>query len=165
MKVDIPRVIKALQESQNDPDAAIRSLTGEADEREAEAEALRHAASAVRLLTMPDANGSAAPAATPLTVTPPAAEPASSEPPKGMEAVRRVMREGGVYSGRSMLDELTKRGWEPKEAKHPLATVEAAMDRLFRVKKEIDRVGRGEYTYKGHPASPDLTTLMGSAEP
>jgi len=137
LKVDIPRVIKALQESENDPDAAIRSLTGEADEREAEAEALRHAASAVRLLTMPDSNGSAAPKAqTPLKVTPPPAEPASSEPPKGMEAVRRVMREGGVYTGRSMLDELTKRGWEPKEAKHPLATVEAAMDRLFPATEE-----------------------------
>jgi hypothetical protein len=163
VKVDIPRVIKALQESENDPEAAIRSLTGEADEREAEAEALRHAASAVRLLTIPDGNG--APAAKPPTpLGPTEGEPATSEPPKGMEAVRRVMREGGVYTGRSMLDELTKRGWEPKEAKHPLATVEAAMDRLFRVKKEIDRVGRGEYTYKGHPASPDFGTLMGSAE-
>jgi hypothetical protein len=163
LKVDIPRVIKALQESENDPEAAIRSLTGEADEREAEAEALRHAASAVRLLTMPDGNGASAPKPpTSLKATP--SESVASEPPKGMDAVRRVMREGGVYTGRTMLDELTKRGWDPKDAKHPLATVEAAMDRLFRVKEEIERVGRGEYTYKGHPASPDFDTLMGSAE-
>lgn len=166
MKVDIPRVIKALQESENNPEAAIRSLTGEADEREAEAEALRHAASAVRLLTIPDAGGSTtAPVPTPLAVSATGTEPASAEPPKGMEAVRRIMREGGVYTGRTLLDEMTKRGWEPKGVKHPLATVEAAMDRLFRVKGELHRVGRGEYAYKGHPASPDLDTLMGSAEP
>jgi hypothetical protein len=166
LKVDIPRVIKALQESENDPDAAIRSLTGEADEREAEAEALRHAASAVRLLTMPDGNGaSPTKTPTPLTVTSAEAEPASTDTPKGMDAVRRIMREGGVYNGRSLLDEMTRRGWEPKDVKHPLATVEAAMDRLFRVKEELVRVNRGEYTYKGHPASPDLDTLMGSAEP
>jgi hypothetical protein len=165
VKVDIPRVIKALQESENDPEAAIRSLTSEADEREAEAEALRHAASAVRLLTIPDGNGATATKApTPLKATPVESDSTSAEPPKGMEAVRRIMREGGVYNGRSLLEEMTKRGWEPKDVKHPLATVEAAMDRLFRVKEELVRVNRGEYTYKGHPASPDFDTLMGSAE-
>jgi hypothetical protein len=144
-QVDIPRVIQALQESQNDPATAIRGLTAEADEREAEADALRQVANAIQLLTNSPAEESQ--------------HSPGSEPPKGMEAVRRVMREGGVHTGRSMLEELTKRGWEPKDAKHPLATVEAAMDRLFRVKKEIDRVGRGEYTMKGHPASPSLETL------
>lgn len=153
-QVDIPRVIKALEESQNDPDKAVRSLSVEAEEREGEAEALRQVASAIRLLT---GNGQAAASNGAASLSAP--QPDSGKPPKGMEAVRRVMRGGGVYTGRSMLDELTKRGWEPKEAKHPLATVEAAMDRLFRVKKEIDRVGRGEYTMKGHPASPSLETL------
>lgn len=148
-RVDIPRVIEALQESQNDPAAALRKLAAEADEREAEADALRQVAGAIRLLTLDGAE-------TPST---PAATSTAAGTPKGMEAVRRVMREGGVYTGRSMLEELTKRGWDPKEAKHPLATVEAAMDRLFRVKKEIERVGRGEYTYKGFPASPSLETL------
>ena len=143
MKVNIPRVIQALQESENDPEAAVRSLNAEANEREAEAEALRQVANTIRLLTVDGGDG----------------RDAIDEPPKGMEAVRRVMREGGVYTGRSMLEELTKRGWEPKDAKHPLATVEAAMDRLFRVKKEIERVGRGEYTMKGHPASPSLEML------
>jgi len=160
VKVDIPRVIKALKESEDDPEAAVRSLNSEANEREAEAEALRQVAGAIRLLTL---NGVEA-SPTPLKPSTPAAD-STSEPPKGMEAVRRVMREGGVYTGRAMLEALTKRGWEPKEAKHPLATVEAAMDRLFRVKKEIDRVGRGEYTYKGLPASQDFGTLMARAEP
>ncbi len=150
MKVNIPRVIQALQESENNPDAAVRSLSAEANEREAEAEALRQVANTIRLLTVEDDGDGG--------------RDATDEPPRGMEAVRRVMREGGVYTGRSMLDELTKRGWEPKDAKHPLATVEAAMDRLFRVKEEIERVGRGEYTYKGFPASPTLETLSGIAQ-
>jgi len=157
-KVDIPRVIEALQESQNDPDAATRKLAAEADEREAEAEALRGVAQAIRLLT-----GSAGSVGAQVAV-PPASSGGTStadtnEVPAGMEAVRRIMKDGGVWTGRSMLKELTKRGWEPKKAKHPQATVEAAMDRLFRVKKEIERVGRGEYTYKGFPASPSLDTL------
>jgi hypothetical protein len=159
VKVDIPRVIKALEESQNDPNEAVRGLTAEAEEREGEAEALRQVASAIRLLTGDGptaASNGAASANSPRADT-------SGEPPKGMEAVRRVMREGGVWTGRTMLEELTKRGWEPKDAKHPQATVEAAMDRLFRVKKETERVGRGEYAYKGFPASPSLETLTGES--
>lgn len=166
MKVDIPRVIKALEDSQNDPDAAIQSLTGEAEEREGEAEALRQVANAIRLLT---GDGSAVAVHQAIRQEPAAAgDPATADqapdqPLKGMQAVRQVMRAGGVWTGRAMLEELTKRGWEPKDAKHPLATVEAAMDRLFRVKKEIDRVGRGEYTYKGFPASPTLESLSEGA--
>jgi len=161
-KVDIPRVIKALEESQNDPDAAIRKLAAEAEEREAEAEALRGVAGAIRLLTDGAANAAEARRT---GAAPPARDAlnGSAEPPTGMEAVRRVMKEGGVWTGRAMLDELSRRGWEPKNAKHPLATVEAAMDRLFRVKKETERVGRGEYAYKGFPASPNLETLTGES--
>jgi len=160
-KVDIPRVIEALQESQNDPDAAIRKLASEADEREAEAEALRGVAQAIRLLTggvtnAPDPRREAVDSARQRLDD-------KMDPPQGMEAVRRVMKAGGVWTGRTMLEELQKRGWEPKKAKHPQATVEAAMDRLFRVKKEIERVGRGEYTYKGFPASPSLETLTGES--
>jgi len=160
-KVDIPRVIEALQESQNDPDAAIRKLAAEADEREAEAEALRGVASAIRLITEGVANAPVNAGRRRELVDANGGPDDESAPPQGMEAVRRVMKEGGVWTGRSMLDELTKRGWEPKKAKHPLATVEAAMDRLYRVKEEIDRVGRGEYAYKGFPASPSLETLSG----
>ncbi len=144
MKVNIPRVIQALQESENDPRTAVRSLNAEAMEREAEAEALRQVANTIELLTIDGGSGAIS---------------SSDEPPKGMEAVRRVMREGGIYTGRSMLEELKRRGWDPKEAKHPLATVEAAMDRLYRVKKEIERVGRGEYTMKGFPGTPSLERL------
>lgn len=139
---NIPRVIKALEESQQDPDAAIRSLESEAGEHENEAKALRQAVVAIKLLTGQQ----------------PGQKP-SDETPTGMEAVRRVMREGGVWTARTMLEELKKRGWEPKKAKHPLPTVEAAMDRMYRVKGEIDRIGRGEYSYKGFPASPSLETL------
>ena len=156
-KVDIPRVIEALQESQNDPDAATRKLAAEADEREAEAEALRGVAQAIKLLTGGGASASAQAAGSSASSGGMSTE--TNEVPAGMEAVRRVMKSGGVWTGRAMLDELVKRGWEPKKAKHPLATVEAAMDRLFRVKEETERVGRGEYAYKGHPASPSLETL------
>jgi hypothetical protein len=156
-KVDIPRVIEALQESQNDPDAATRKLAAEANEREAEAEALRGVAQAIKLLTGGVGSAGAQAAVSPASSGGVSTE--TNEVPAGMEAVRRVMKGGGVWTGRAMLDELVKRGWEPKKAKHPLATVEAAMDRLFRVKKETERVGRGEYAYKGHPASPSLETL------
>lgn len=139
---NIPRVIKALEESQQDPDAAIRSLEAEVVAHESEAKALRQAIVAIKLLTGQQP-GQKAPA----------------ETPTGMEAVRRVMREGGVWTARTMLMELKRRGWDPKKAKHPLPTVEAAMDRMYRVKREIDRVGRGEYTYKGFPASPSMETL------
>lgn len=145
---NIPRVIQALQESEDDPLAAIRSLEAEAAGLEAEAKALRQAVIAINLLTGQ-----------------PAVQALSGEetPPTGMEAVRRIMLEGGVWTARTMLEELEKRGWEPKKAKHPLPTVEAAMDRMYRVKKEIVRVGRGEYTYKGFPASPTLETLAGQS--
>jgi hypothetical protein len=152
-KVDIPRVIKALEESQNDPDAAIRKLAIEAEEREAEAEALRGVAGAIRLITEGVAS-------TPVAAPPPAAPPdPAPDIPAGMEAVRRVMKSGGVWTARTMLEELQRRGWDPKKAKHPQATVEAAMDRLFRVKEETERIGRGEYVYKGFPASPSLESL------
>lgn len=157
-KVDIPRVIEALQESQNDPDAATSKLAAEADEREAEAEALRGVAQAIKLLTGGVGSVSAQVAVSPASSVD-TAPAETNEVPTGMEAVRRVMKGGGVWTGRTMLEELTRRGWEPKKAKHPQATVEAAMDRLFRVKNEIERVGRGEYTYKGFPASPSLETL------
>jgi hypothetical protein len=140
----IPRVIKALQESEDDPASAIKGIEVEAEKHEAEAKALRQAVVAIQLLTGQMRLGPSSP---------------SDETPSGMEAIRRVMREGGVWTARMMFEELKKRGWEPKKAKHPQATVEAAMDRLYRVKKEIDRVGRGEYTMKGFPASPSLETL------
>lgn len=150
-KANIPRVIEALQKSENDPEAAIRSLENEAAEHEGEAQALRQAVVAIKLLT-----GEAV-----LSGQGPAVQAVSNGPPVGMEAVRRVMREGGVWTARTMLDELEKRGWEPKDAKHPHAAVEAAMDRMFRVKGEIERVGRGEYAYKGFPPSPTFETLNG----
>jgi hypothetical protein len=147
VKVDIPRVIAALQQSENDPAAAIGNLEAEAEEREGEAEALRQVAGAVKLLTGFESNGAHA------------APPAAGDVPQGIEAVRRVMTEGGVWTAQSLLEELIRRGWEPKNAQHPLQTIHAAIDRLYRVKEEIDRVERGTYTRKGHPASPSFETL------
>ena len=138
----IPRVIKALQESEDDPASAVKGIEAEAARHEAEAKALRQAVVAIQLLTGQNR----------------VVEP-SDDPPQGMEAIRRVMRKGGVFTARTMLEELEKLGWEPKKAKNPLPTVEAAMDRMYRVKKEIERVGRGQYTYKGFPASPSMETL------
>lgn len=164
MTVDITQIIKTLKATKNDPVAAIKRLEREADDREREAEALRGLVNTIRLL--PEAADFSASSE---RATPPPVEPVrngSAEPvPKGIDAVRRVMRAGGVYTAKDMLAELTKRGWEPKEAKHPLPTVEAAMNRLYRVKGELERVGRGEYTYKGFPASPSLEDLAGRAEP
>jgi hypothetical protein len=163
MKVDIAQIIKTLKASKNDPAAAIKKVEQEADDREREAAALRGLAKTIRLL--PDVDLPEPEPATP--------EPAPASPPdngrdavpQGIDAVRRVMREGGVWNAKDMLAELTRRGWEPKGAKHPVPTVEAAMNRLFRVKGEIERVGRGEYTYKGFPGTPTLETLSGGAEP
>lgn len=81
------------------------------------------------------------------------------EVPQGAEAVRQVMRGGGIWTARELLAELERRGWEPRNAKRPLAATEAAIGRLFRTKKELDRVGRGEYAYKGWPGLP--TSIQG----
>lgn len=80
----------------------------------------------------------------------------TGEVPVGIEAARRVMREGGVWTVASLLNELQKRGWDSKDAEHPLKATEAAISRLHNVKKEIERVGRGKYRYKQAPGSVSL---------
>jgi hypothetical protein len=166
------RIIKALKEGEKDPRKAVKKLELEADEAEREAEALRGIANTIRLvpadgieISTPLAPGEAEGAGQSSQL--PGEDRRRDSVPGGIDAVRRVMREGGVWTAKAMLAELTKRGWEPKEAKHPLPTVEAAMNRLYRVKNEIERVGRGEYTYKGFPGSPTLETLQSGrrAEP
>ena len=64
------------------------------------------------------------------------------------------MMEGGVWRAADMLEELKKRGWESEHSQNPVRAVEAAMNRLWKVKGEIERVGRGQYVYKSLPASP-----------
>lgn len=164
MEIDTGQVIQALQESQNDPVAAVNRLESKAEGKEAEAELLRSIARTIRMLEVRQTSPVGQRvvfAPSPATSPDPSSEDAV---PKGIDAVRRVMREGGVWTAKSMLAELTKRGWEPKTAKHPLPTVEAAINRLFRVKDEIERVGRGEYSYKGFPASPTLETMTESRD-
>lgn len=76
------------------------------------------------------------------------------ERPVGTEAVRRIMREGGTWTTKGLFEELKHRGWESKTAQDPMKATEAAVSRLITVKKEIERVGRGEYRYVGVPGSP-----------
>jgi hypothetical protein len=162
VEIDTAQVIQALQESQNNPVAAVRRLESKAEGKEAEAELLRSIARTIRMLEVRQT-----PSEGHRVISSHATLPVPSNEdavPKGIDAVRRVMREGGVWTAKTMLAELTKRGWEPKTAKHPLPTVEAAINRLFRVKDEIERVGRGEYSYKGFPASPSMETLTESGE-
>jgi hypothetical protein len=63
------------------------------------------------------------------------------------------MREGGTWTLKSLYEELQHRGWESKTAQDPLKAAEAALTRLVSVKKEVERVGRGEYRYVGVPGS------------
>jgi hypothetical protein len=168
--VEIADVIKTLKESQNDPDAAYRRLSRQAEERENEAQALRAMAAAIDLLR-PSVERQLPPShlkAEQVHTTPLA--DGDDTRPVGIDAVRRVMREGGIWSAKDVLEELKRRGWEPRDAQHPQAATEAAVNRLYRVKKELDRVGRGKYRYKGIPSSPSTETLAdfaktGRAEP
>lgn len=70
--------------------------------------------------------------------------------PRGMEAVRRIMREGGVWGGRDILDELVRRGWASPNAKFPIRATEAAINRLWKL-GELEKVSRGRYRYKLAP--------------
>lgn len=87
--------------------------------------------------------------------------------PRGTEAVRRVMREGGTWTVQKLHDELARRGWVNPEAKHPVKATETALSRLHGKYQEVDRVGRGKYRYKGVPSPLDelLPQSEGSAEP
>jgi hypothetical protein len=81
--------------------------------------------------------------------------------PRGMEAVRRVMREvGGDLNAREVHAHLENRGWVSPEAKFPLRGTEAAINRLYRM-GELERVSRGRYRYKW-PASQQLAVDNGS---
>jgi hypothetical protein len=71
--------------------------------------------------------------------------------PKGMEAVRLVMQEGGVLTADEILADLKQRDWDPKDSKDPIGSIQAAILRL-RKKAEVEQVGRGKYRYLGAPA-------------
>jgi hypothetical protein len=75
-------------------------------------------------------------------------------PPQGAEAIRLVMKDGGVWTSRMMLEELRRRDWESPCSTDPLRATSAAMTRLCREKHELERVGRGHYRYIGPWAAP-----------
>jgi hypothetical protein len=90
--------------------------------------------------------------------------PGTEDGPRGMEAVRRVMREGGDWNAREIHAELEKRGWVSPDAKFPIRATEAAINRLYRVTNEIEKVGRGRYRYKSFPTRDTLDTGAGGDE-
>jgi hypothetical protein len=143
----LEKALEALRANPESPEAAIADVETQALGREreasklnAQAKALRDIANGIRTLS-----GQA-----PVSPTP--ANGPDLSRPEGMEAVRRIMKEeGGVWNARQLLAEMRKRGWESKESENPIRPTEAAISRLWRVKKEIERVGRGQYRYIGAP--------------
>lgn len=92
-------------------------------------------------------------------------DPAS---PRGTEAVRRVMKEGGVWTAKRLHAELERRGWVNPGTQHPAKATETALGRLHGKYGEVERVERGQYRYK-RPPQPVPDSLLdpdpGSAEP
>jgi hypothetical protein len=68
--------------------------------------------------------------------------------PRGTEAVRVIMRQGGVWSADGLLKEMDARGWIDPSVMHPRKAVETAITRLHSKYREIERVGRGRYRYR-----------------
>lgn len=175
--------LTALAESADNPQAVIDNFEQEAKLREfkanrelAEARAFRQMIAAIQALRgdAPDQEPETPSEREPGTIStndtaPPGQEIgrtfSTPDRPAGIDAIRRVMREGGVWNAKALLAELERRGWEPKNAKHPRAATEAALNRLWKVKGEVERVGRGQYTYKGFPGTPTLEAFTGRAEP
>jgi len=89
----------------------------------------------------------------------------TEEGPRGTEAVRAVMREGGVWTTERVFEEVRKRGWIDSNVMHPRKAIETALNRLHGKYREIERVGRGRYRYKTAPTDQTLLNGSGSAEP
>lgn len=94
-----------------------------------------------------------------------ATEAPEPDAPRGVDAVRAVMREGGVWDTGQVLNALSKRGWIDNDVMHPRKAVETAVNRLYSKYGEVDRVGRGRYRYKTAPTDQTLLNGSGSAEP
>lgn len=150
-------VQELMREYPDDPNKIIARCEREAEDRERRAKALQGEAIAFR--QMIDAVGSlsgvrVAPTPQPAAVAPTGGRTFSTpEKPAGTEAVRRILREGGIWTIKGLLEELKHRDWDSKTAQNPLKATEAAVSRLVTVKKEVERVGRGEYRYIGPPTS------------
>lgn len=73
--------------------------------------------------------------------------------PRGIAAVREIMRDGGIWTIDAIFQEITRRGWVDEDVMHPRKALETAVSRLAG-RGEIVRVGRGKY----RPASPQEQT-------
>ncbi len=91
------------------------------------------------------------------------AEPA--DVPRGVEAVRAVMLDGGVWTVDQVYKTIMRRDWIDESVMHPRKAVETAVNRLYSKYGEVERVGRGRYRYKTAPTDPTLLNGSGSAEP
>jgi hypothetical protein len=146
----LSKALKALQDNPDHPEAAIKGFEDEALELRIRAEALEQIANGIRgLMGKPvptRMSASISQASAPAFPQPSPAPPTGT--PEGMEAVRRIMRGSGqAWTVREVFEEMKKRGWESKDSKEPLRPAEAAVNRLWKVKGEIERVGRGRYRY------------------
>jgi hypothetical protein len=167
-------LVEALRSNPENPEAVIADFELKAEEREkkagklqAEASALKGIAENMRALVSgnpaPEPKGS-----TEEEPTPAPTPDSNGVRPEGMEAIRRIMKSGGVWTGGQLLEEMKRRGWESKESKNPIRPAEAALNRLWKVKKEVERVGRGQYRYIGAPdtregSTDNLALLNGEA--
>jgi len=162
----LTEALEAIRANSENPRAAIADFEAKAERLQAEANALRQIANGMRgLLGEPPAEVSSAGAQA-------SGPPVDRTRPEGMEAIRRIMKDGGVWTSRQLLDEMKKRGWESKGSPNPIRPTEAAINRLWKVKREIERVGRGEYRYIGtgaqtqtSPPPPEFALLTAGTEP
>jgi hypothetical protein len=149
--------LKALRSNPDDPEAVIAGFEAQASKREQRVEKLQTEASALRGIAdhMRSLLGEAGSTEKPPEETSAPVPPPESNGirPEGMEAIRQIMKAGGVWTGGQLLDEMKRRGWESKESKNPIRPTEAALNRLWKVKKEVERVGRGQYRYIGPPGT------------
>ncbi len=145
--------LRVLHTNPGNPGAVIADFESQAARRErqierlqGEALALREIANGMRTLLGEAPQGNSGEEGA--TATPPRS---SGMRPEGMEAVRRIMSDGGIWTAAQLLAEMKKRGWESRGSKNPIRPTEAAINRLWKVKMEIERVGRGQYRYIGLP--------------
>lgn len=169
----LTEALKALQSNPENPEAVLSDFETQIARREqkisklrAEATALREIVNGMRgLLGQPAMPGGA----TAATASSQPSRPAAPDlRPEGMEAVRRIMKEGGVWTATQVLEEMKRRGWESKTSEDPIRPAEAAINRLWKVKREVERVGRGQYQYVGvnppqTPSGGDLNFLNGGS--
>ncbi len=79
----------------------------------------------------------------------PAARP-SSQPMKGIPAIRKVMREelDRIWTAREIFDVMRKRGWVSTTARNPFHGVQSGLARMAE-HGEVERVDYGQYRYAG----------------